>query len=350
MSLEFKEAPPPAPDAADRRVLDAQVQLYREELRGGGDDRARRRREVPQHARLRRRALPARRVAVPGARLLLGAPLPPGGGGQEQRLEARAAGAAAAGRDRAAHRRLRERRRLPQAPAEPAAVERWSRASRTSAASTSTSAAGSTTRRRCSSSIPATNPYYFQARYFLATILVKRGDLAGASTAYDDLLKQQAPDDTGKDIQDLARLAIARIFYERSQFDKAIEVYLAVPRQSQLLRRRRCASRPGPTSRPRTGSGPTASVNLLLLYDPDTADAPDLRLLDGEPRAAHEQLLPGQRRVQQGARRVRADPPPAPAGHRQVADRSGLLRLAGRQEPRQVRHRRRSCRRPPPSG
>src|SRR5579884_1830833 len=27
MSLEFKEAPAPAPDAADRRVLDAQVQL-----------------------------------------------------------------------------------------------------------------------------------------------------------------------------------------------------------------------------------------------------------------------------------------------------------------------------------
>ena len=27
MSLEFKEAPPPPPDAADRRVMDAQVQL-----------------------------------------------------------------------------------------------------------------------------------------------------------------------------------------------------------------------------------------------------------------------------------------------------------------------------------
>ena len=27
MSLEFKEAPPPAPDAADRRVLDAQVEV-----------------------------------------------------------------------------------------------------------------------------------------------------------------------------------------------------------------------------------------------------------------------------------------------------------------------------------
>ena len=42
----------------------------------------------------------------------------------------------------------------------------------------------------------------------------------------------------------------------------------------------------------------------------------------GKPRAANEQLLSGQRRVQQGPRRVRADPPPAAAGHRQVADRS----------------------------
>src|SRR5665213_637885 len=82
------------------------------------------------------------------------------------------------------------------------------------------------------SSIPATSPYYFQSRYFLATIQVKKGDLAGAITAYDDLLKQQAPDDAGKDIQDLARLAIARLYYERSQFDKAIESYLSIGRQS----------------------------------------------------------------------------------------------------------------------
>src|SRR6185437_7998338 len=107
-----------------------------------------------------------------------------------------------------------------------------SRASPTSAPSTSTSAPASTRPRRCSPP-SSTNPYYFQARYFLATIQVKRGDLAAASTAFDDLLKLQPPDDTAKDIQDLARLAIARIFYERSQFDKAIEVYLAVPRQSR---------------------------------------------------------------------------------------------------------------------
>ena len=56
MALELQEAPPPPPDVADRRVLDAQVLLQPEELRGGGDDPARRRREVPEHARLRRRA------------------------------------------------------------------------------------------------------------------------------------------------------------------------------------------------------------------------------------------------------------------------------------------------------
>ena len=47
--------------------------LQPQELRRGGDDPARRRREVPEHARARRRADPARRIAVPGARLLLGA-------------------------------------------------------------------------------------------------------------------------------------------------------------------------------------------------------------------------------------------------------------------------------------
>ena len=46
----------------------------------------------------------------------------------------------------------------------------------------------------------------------------------------------------------------------------------------------------------------------------------------GEPPAAHEQLLPRERHVLEGARRVRADSPPAEPGDRQVADRSGLLR------------------------
>src|SRR5215471_19250542 len=130
------------------------------------------------------------------------------------------------------------------------------------------------------SSIPQTNPYYFQARYFMATIAVKKGDLAGATQGYDMLLKTQAPDAASSDVQDLARLAIARILYERSQFDKAIEAYLSIPRQSKYwpdaLREQAWTY-----IKAKDWQRAYRSINLLLLAEPDTADAPDLRLLEG---------------------------------------------------------------------
>ena len=130
------------------------------------------------------------------------------------------------------------------------------------------------------SSIAPPNPYYFQARYFIATIQVKKGDLAGATQGYDALLKQQAPDPASKDIQDLARLAIARILYERSQFDKAIETYLSIPRQSrywsEALREQAWTY-----IKAKDWQRAYRSINLLLLSDPDTTDGPDLRLLEG---------------------------------------------------------------------
>jgi tetratricopeptide (TPR) repeat protein len=130
------------------------------------------------------------------------------------------------------------------------------------------------------SSIPQNNPYFFQARYFIATIQTKRGDLAGATQNFDALTKLQAPDDASKDIQDLARLAVARILYERSQFDKAIEAYLSIPRQSKYwsdaLREQTWTY-----IKAKDWQRAYRSINLLLLAEPDTADAPDLRLLEG---------------------------------------------------------------------
>src|SRR6186713_578825 len=130
------------------------------------------------------------------------------------------------------------------------------------------------------SAIPTTNTYYFQARYFLATIAVKKGDLAGATQGYDALLKMQAPDASSKDVQDLCRLAIARILYERSQFDKAIESYLAIPRQSkywpEALREQAWTY-----IKAKDWQRAYRSVNLLLLADPDVPDGPDLRILEG---------------------------------------------------------------------
>jgi tetratricopeptide (TPR) repeat protein len=129
-------------------------------------------------------------------------------------------------------------------------------------------------------SIPTTNTYYFQARYFLATIAVKKGDLAAASQQYDALLKTQAPDAASRDVQDLARLAIARVLYERSQFDKAIDAYLSIPRQSKYwpdaLREQAWTY-----IKAKDWQRAYRSVNLLLLADPDVPDGPDLRILEG---------------------------------------------------------------------
>ncbi|HEX3902576.1 MAG TPA: tetratricopeptide repeat protein [Polyangia bacterium] len=279
MSLEFKEAPPPAPDAADRRVLDAQVQLsvknYDEAATIALD-------VVEKYPNTR---------AYDDALYLLGESLfqgrdyysarhylqeavakNNGSKAEQQALQRLVEVALRTGDYENVDVYLKRLENVPAASMEPSvpyvrAKYLYFRGRLDEATAVF-------------ASIPTTNPYYFQARYFLATIQVKRGDLAGASTAYDDLLKQQPPDDTGKDIQDLARLAIARIFYERSQFDKAIEVYLAVPRQS-LYWSEALREQAWTYIKAKDWQRAYRSVNLLLLYDPDTADAPDLRLLEG---------------------------------------------------------------------
>jgi tetratricopeptide (TPR) repeat protein len=128
--------------------------------------------------------------------------------------------------------------------------------------------------------IGPTNPYYLQAKYFQATVQVKRGDLAGASVTFDSILKQQAPDDAGKEIQDLARLAIARILYERSQFDKAIEAYASVPRQSKYFADA-LQEQAWTFIKAKEWQKAYRALDLLLLANPETTDAPHLRLLMG---------------------------------------------------------------------
>jgi tetratricopeptide (TPR) repeat protein len=279
MTLEFKEAPPPPPDAADRRVLDAQVQLSVKNF----DEAATIALDVVEK-------YPNTR-AYDDALYLLGEALfqghdyysarhylqeavakNNGSKPEQQALQRLVEVALRTGDYENVDVYLKRLENLPASAVEPSvpyvrAKYLYFRGRLDEAAAVF-------------AAIPATNPYYFQARYFLATIQVKKGDLGGASTSYDALLKQQAPDEAGKDIQDLSQLAIARILYERSQFDKAIEVYLAVPRQSrywsEALREQAWTY-----IKAKDWQRAYRSVNLLLLYDPDTADAPDLRLLEG---------------------------------------------------------------------
>jgi tetratricopeptide (TPR) repeat protein len=129
-------------------------------------------------------------------------------------------------------------------------------------------------------SIPPSNAFYFQARYFLATVMVRTGDLAGASVVFDSILKLQPPDDSAKEIQDLARLALGRILYERSQFDRAIDAYGAVGRQSRYFTD--ALYEQGWTHiKAKNWKLAYRSLDLLLLTSPDHKEGPELRLLMG---------------------------------------------------------------------
>ena len=128
--------------------------------------------------------------------------------------------------------------------------------------------------------IPQANAYYFQARYFLATVMVRTGDLAGASVVFDSILKLQPPDDAAREIQDLARLALGRILYERSQFDRAIDAYGAVGRQSRYFTD--ALYEQGWTYiKAKNWKLAYRALDLLLLTTPDHKEGPELRLLMG---------------------------------------------------------------------
>jgi tetratricopeptide (TPR) repeat protein len=130
------------------------------------------------------------------------------------------------------------------------------------------------------SNIAPTNPYYLQARYFIGTIQVKRGDLASASLTFDSVLRVQPKTDADKEVQELARLAMGRVFYQRGQFDKAREAYSSIPRQSKYFVDAMYEATWN-SIKAKDYVSAYRSLDLMLLQNPDSPQAPELRLLRG---------------------------------------------------------------------
>jgi TolA-binding protein/archaellum component FlaC len=129
-------------------------------------------------------------------------------------------------------------------------------------------------------SIPPGNPYYLQSRYFVGTIQVKKKDLASASMTFDSVLRVQPRNEADKEVQDLARLAIGRLFYERGQFDKARQAYTSVPRQSKHFVDAMYEATWN-AIKAKDYVAAYRSLDLMLLQDPDSPQAPELRILRG---------------------------------------------------------------------
>jgi TolA-binding protein len=170
-------------------------------------------------------------------------------------------------------------------------------------------------------SIPTTSPYFLQARYFIATALVKKGDEVSALAGFDAILRAQPRSDTEKEIQELARLAIGRLNYEHDQFEKAREAYNAIPQQS--LHFEEALDELAWTSiKAKDFKSAYRALDLILLQNPDSPQAPELRLLMGNLHVrlgnfslandafmqARDQLEPLYKQLDETLTKCKADP------------------------------------------
>ena len=129
-------------------------------------------------------------------------------------------------------------------------------------------------------SIPASSPYYLRARYFYATIWVKKGDLAAGLIAFDTVVRSQPKSDADKEIQDLARLAVGRLYYQRGEFEKARDAYTGIVRQSKYFDDA-MNELAWTAIKAKDYQGAYRALDLMLLQNPDSPQAPELRLLMG---------------------------------------------------------------------
>ncbi len=128
--------------------------------------------------------------------------------------------------------------------------------------------------------IPATSPFRLRALYFSATMKVRDGNLDGAMAAFFAMLTPVSGDEDGREIQNFARLGLGRILYAQGDFGRAVEMYRAISATPTYL----------PDALNELGWS-LVKLNrlreardnfvLFLKADPNSAQAPELKLLIG---------------------------------------------------------------------
>ena len=81
-------------------------------------------------------------------------------------------------------------------------------------------------------SVPRNTTYYPQARYFVGVIYTIRGQYEQAARAFQQVAGYKATDAAGRNVLDLAKLALGRLFYETDQIERAAEAYQSIGRSS----------------------------------------------------------------------------------------------------------------------
>lgn len=145
--------------------------------------------------------------------------------------------------------------------------------------------------------VPASSEYGFQAQYYLGTTHVAKKDLGKATQAMNGLLEREPKNDDERRVQELAQLALGRLYYERDQPTKAIDTYLLIDRKSDLF----------PDAlyevawvyvKAKQFDKALRALELLALADPTSQKLPTVRILEGNLRvrkaqAIHEKIVQG---------------------------------------------------------
>jgi len=138
--------------------------------------------------------------------------------------------------------------------------------------------------------VPPQSEYGFQAQYYLATTLVAKKELGKATQVFTALLQREARNDGEKRVQELAQLALGRLYYERDQPTKAIDSYLLIDRKSDLFDDA-LYEVAWVYVKSQQFDKALRALELLALADPTSQKLPTVRILEGNLRVRKAQSI-----------------------------------------------------------
>ena len=120
-----------------------------------------------------------------------------------------------------------------------------------------------------------------QSAYLLAVADVQRGDLPTAAEKFRQVADAQPKNASERKVKELANLSTGRLYYELGEYDKAIDRYQEIPRESDafpesLFEMAWCYVKKSDYPRAKN------AADILVLIAPDSTLAPESKLLQGE--------------------------------------------------------------------
>jgi len=128
--------------------------------------------------------------------------------------------------------------------------------------------------------IPDDHRYGRHARYFAGVCRVKKDDLEGAIESFGRLLMLESRSDGEGEILDLGRLALGRIRYELGRLRQAIEAYRGVSRESKFYETA-LHELAWVYIKDKQFENALRALDLLVLTAPDSPRVPEVRILQG---------------------------------------------------------------------